>query len=166
MKKLIFILLSVILVAGLIAGCSSSSAAGPTILKVSGKITEKNAGDVYNFDEAAFSKNATVAEYKDPWVGDGTGIQKYKGITLAKFIELVKPASDATTISVVATDGKALDIPISDAQKWNIMLVHWNGDTVLDQKTGGPVKIAFPEDASGTYPNDQWMWWLTEVKVK
>ncbi|MBN1538311.1 MAG: molybdopterin-dependent oxidoreductase [Anaerolineales bacterium] len=163
MKKSLLILFCLVIVASLIVGCGGASESkGPTILKVTGKIAD----GTYEFDEATFDKNAVDQEYVDPWVGDGTEPQKYNGVMLSKLIEIVKPTSDATTISVIATDGKGIDVSMADAQKWPIMLVHRNAGAALDEKTGGPVKIAFPQEARDTYLDEQWMWWVVEIKFK
>ncbi|NMC11552.1 MAG: molybdopterin-dependent oxidoreductase [Chloroflexi bacterium] len=163
MKKSLVILFCLAVIASLVAGCAQKPAAkGPTILKVTGNIE----GGTYEFDEATFDANAVDGEYIDPWVGDGTEAQKYNGVLLSKLIEIVKPSADATTISVIATDGKGIDVSIADAQKWPIMLVHRNAGTALDSKTGGPVKIAFPQEARETYLDEQWMWWVVEIKFK
>ncbi|NMC79652.1 MAG: molybdopterin-dependent oxidoreductase [Chloroflexi bacterium] len=164
MRKTVLVLLSLIIIAGMLAACGGASGTVENpILKVTGKIQEKNSGDAYALDEAAFEKNSVEQTMDDPWMGDGL---KYKGILLSKLIELVKPASDATALSLVATDGKAIDIPIEDANQWGIMLAHWSDGTVLDEKTGGPVKVAFPAEARQKYADEQWMWWIVEVKVK
>ncbi|MGH7147574.1 MAG: hypothetical protein ACREIJ_06700 [Nitrospiraceae bacterium] len=55
------------------------------------------------------------------------------------------------TVSLIATDGKDMDVAIADAQKGDIILVHWAAGAVLDKKAGGPVKLAFPDDAKCTY---------------
>lgn len=165
MKKNALLLVTILLLAAVLAGCAGQKKAelGAEVFKVTGDIGEKNSGDTYVFDEAGLEGVATEATYNDPWMGDG---QKYKGVTLPKLLEAVKPGKDAKTVSLVCSDGKALDVPIEDAQKYDIMLVHWADGTVLDSKSGGPVKLAFPDDARTTYVDDQWMWWIVEVKVK
>jgi hypothetical protein len=36
---------------------------------------------------------------------------------------------------------------------------------MLDQKAGGPVKVAYPADAT-TYTSDSWAWWVVKVQFK
>jgi hypothetical protein len=164
MKKLALCLLSLLLIAGMLAGCAQKAATvGESVIKITGKIGTTNSGSDYVLDEAAFTAKSVEKTMDDPWMGDGL---KYKGILLKDLIEMVKPASDATVLSLVATDGKSVDVSIEDAKKWDIMLVHYADGTALDEKMGGPVKIAFPADARQTYADEQWMWWLVEVKVK
>ena len=164
MKKFALILIVLVVIAGTLASCAQKKAdLGPTLIKVTGKIGNTNSGTDYVLDEAAFTGKSVELTYNDPWMGDGL---KYKGILLKDLIDMVKPASDAKTVSLVATDGKAVDVSLDDAKKWDIMLVHWGNGTVLDEKTGGPVKVAFSADARQTYADEQWMWWLVEAKFK
>lgn len=163
MKKLTILAITLILVASVLSACQKQAALGETLLKITGDIGKKNSGETYVLDQAAFDEKAVELTMDDPWMGDGL---KYKGILLKDLIDMVDPADDATVLSLIATDGKAVDVAIEDAKKWDIMLVHWADGTLLDEKTGGPVKIAFPADARGTYADEQWMWWLVEVAVK
>lgn len=166
MKKSILILASLMILVLVLTACSAktTSEVGTALITVSGKIENKNSGDTYVLDEAAFDANSVELSYNDPWMTD---VKTYKGILLSKLIELVKPSADATVISLIATDGKGIDIPIADAENYDIMLAHWSdGSTLLDESTGGPVKVAFPDDAKSTYADENWMWWLVKVEVK
>lgn len=163
MKKLTILMITLILISGLLSACQKQAALGDTLIKVTGDIGKTNSGNAYILDEAAFEKHSVELTIDDPWMGDGL---KYKGILLKDLIDIVDPADSAKTFSLVATDGKAVDVAIADAEKWDIMLVHWADGAILDEKTGGPVKIAFSADARATYPDDMWMWWVVEVKVK
>ena len=166
MKKSILVLITVAILVLALAACSqkSSSSVGTALVTVSGKIQNKNSGDTYVLDEAAFDAKSVEKPYTDPWMTD---VKSYKGILLKDLITLVNPTSDATTISLIATDGKSLDIPITDAQKYDIMLSHWSDtSTMLDTSTGGPVKVAFSDDAKTTYTDEQWMWWIVKIEFK
>jgi hypothetical protein len=165
MKKSILVLIVVAMLIVPLAACGSKTAAvGTALVTVSGKIQNKNSGDTYVLDQAAFDTNSVEKPYTDPWMTD---VKTYKGILLSELITLVNPASDATTISLIATDGKSLDIPIADAQKYDIMLARWSdGKTALDNSTGGPVKVAFPDAAKTTYTDEQWMWWIVKIDFK
>ncbi len=163
MKKSILFVLAVLMVASLVAGCASntSSSTGPALVTVKGKI----ASSPYVLDEAAFTKNAKELATFDPWVGDSGKDVTEKGILLKDLITMVKPAADVTTVSLIGTDGKAFDVPLADAQKYDIMLSHWVDGTMLEQKTGGPVKAAFPKDDPNAKP-ESWAWWVVSVEFK
>ena len=161
-KGLLFI--SMIFLIILLTGCGGEEVElGEAVLTITGKIDSPNSGDAYIFDEAAFEKYSVELTMDDPWMGDGLN---YKGILLSKILELVDPSSGATTISIIAVDGKSIDIAIEDAEKWDIMMVHYIDGELFGEDLGGPVKIAFSEEASGTYNKDNWMWWVVEVKIK
>ncbi len=68
--------------------------------------------------------------------------------------------------ALIATDGKAFDISIADAQKYDIMLAHWVDGALLTEENGGPVKVAYSDDAKATYADEQWAWWVVGVTVK
>ena len=161
MKKslLVLVLLAVVIVS--LAGCASRTAGTP-LVTVTGKIKDGN----YVLDQAAFDANSTELTYNDPWMGNGL---KYKGILLSKLVELVKPDSSATIISLVGTDGKAYDIPLVLGTQYNVMLARWVDGTLLDEKNGGPVKAAYPDDAKGKDPafaDENWTWWVVSVVFK
>ncbi len=165
MKKILFVLLAASMIIALV-GCAGQSGAapttsGPTLITVKGKI----AAGTYLLDQAAFDKNAKEGPYFDPWVGKAGKDVTIKGIMLKDLVTLVKPASDAKTISMIATDGKAFDVPIADAQNFNIMLARWIDGKALEEKTGGPVKLAYPKEAT-QYTPEQWAWWVVSVEFK
>jgi hypothetical protein len=166
MKKLLLVLIAVLMLGSVLAGCAPKEEAvvlGPALLTVSGKIGSPNSGETFVVDQALFDAKAVEITMDDPWMGEGIA---YKGILIRDLLTAMKVPEDATTIRVVATDGKGIDIAIADAKKWDIMLVHWADGVELSNDIGGPVKIAFPADARATYVDDMWMWWLTTAEVK
>ena len=165
MKKVLLIALVLVMAATSLVACSKKEAAvdlGPALVTVSGKVGSPNSGGDYVMDQAFFDANSVEVKMDDPWMGDGI---TYKGILVRDLLTTMKIPSDATKITVVATDGKGLDIAIADAQKWDIMLARWADGAELDNDTGGPVKIVFPADSRSTYTDEQWMWWITTAKV-
>ncbi|MEN6523261.1 MAG: molybdopterin-dependent oxidoreductase [Anaerolineaceae bacterium] len=161
MKKSVYIVLIFVLLAGVLASCAAKP--GDALITVKGKIDKTNSGSNYVLDQAAFDSKSVELTYNDPWMGDGL---KYKGILLKDLIEMVKPAADVTTVSLICTDGKAYDVALADAQKYDIMLTHWVGGELLTEENGGPVKVAYPDDAKATYPDENWAWWIVSVEFK
>ncbi|HVN53166.1 MAG TPA: molybdopterin-dependent oxidoreductase [Anaerolineaceae bacterium] len=165
MKKTILFVLATILMMSLLVGCAaqntSGSTTGPALVTVKGKI----ANGSYVLDQAAFDANSKELKTFDPWVGDKGKDVTEKGILLKDLITMVKPSSDVKTVSLIGTDGKAFDVAFEDAQKYDIMLSHWVDGTMLDQKNGGPVKAAYPKDATN-YKPENWAWWVVTVEFK
>jgi hypothetical protein len=167
MKKTLFVLVAVVMVATLLASCGPKAPSGEALVTVKGKIGTKNVGETYVLDQAAFDAKSVELTYNDPWMGDGL---KYKGILLKDLITLVKPTSDVTTVSLVAVDGMTLDIALADAQNYDLMLARWVDSALLTEENGGPVKLAAPEDSKdkngGPIKDENWMWWIKSVDFK
>ena len=163
MRKSIFVLIIVLLTAGMLAGCAQEGEVGDAVLTITGDIKTTNSGDKYVFDEARFEEHKVELVIDDVWMGEG---QEYAGILLSEIIDIVKPGSDATTISVIAVDGKSAEVAIEDAKNMDILMVHYLSGALLGDDLGGPVKIAFGADAQKVYPDDSWMWWVAELKFK
>jgi hypothetical protein len=165
MKKTLYVLMAVVLFATVLVGCGSKSnaALGTALVTVKGDIGVKNSGTTYVLDQAAFDTKSVEMTYNDPWMGDGLN---YKGILLKDLIKLVKPGSGVKTVALICTDGKEYDIALADAKNYDIMLVRWVDGNLLDESNGGPVKIAYPDDAKATYPDESWAWWVVSVEFK
>jgi hypothetical protein len=159
-----FVLVIVMVMGSMLAGCAAPEGdVGDAVLTVTGDIGKTNSGDSYIFDEARFEEHSVDLIIDDVWMGEG---QEYRGILLSDIIAIVDPGSDATTISVVAVDGKSADVAIEDAKNMEILMVHYLSGEILGEDLGGPVKIAFGADAQEVYPDESWMWWVAELKIK
>ncbi len=161
MKKALYVLFAAVLIASFMVGCAAKP--GESVLTVKGDIGKTNSGNTYVLDQAAFDSKSVELTYNDPWMGDGL---KYKGILLKDLIALVKPGSGVKTVSLICTDGKAYDIALADAQKYDIILARWVDGQALTEENGGPVKVAYPDDAKATYPDETWAWWVVSVDFK
>lgn len=161
MRKSIFIVVALAMLAAFLVGCGSKAPVGDALITVKGDIGKTNSGSTYVLDQAAFDEKAVELTYNDPWMGDGL---KYKGILLKDLIDMVKPGKDVTTVTLVCTDGKGFDVAIADAELYDIMLTRWVDGTELDEGNGGPVKVAYPDDAKATYPDENWAWWIVGVE--
>lgn len=161
MKKNLYIVLALVLFASLLVGCGAKT--GDALITVKGSIGNTNSGSDYVLDQAAFDTNSVELVYNDPWMGDGLA---YKGILLKDLITLVEPGSDVTTVALICTDGKEYDIAIADAQAMNIMLARWVDGNLLTEENGGPVKVAYSDDAKAIYPDENWAWWVVSVEFK
>ena len=161
MKKSFYVVLALAIFASFLVGCSSNVELGEALITVSGDIGKTNSDKSYVLDQAAFDEKSVELTYNDPWMGDGLA---YKGILLKDLIELVKPGDDVTTVTLVCTDGKGFEIAIEDAEMYDIMLVRWVGGELADEGIGGPVKVAYSDDAKAIYADENWAWWIVGVE--
>jgi hypothetical protein len=164
MKKSLYIVVAIAVFATLLVGCGGGGGAvGTALVTVKGDIGKTNSGSTYVLDQAAFDSKSVELTYNDPWMGDGL---KYKGILLKDLIDLVKPGGDVATVALICTDGKEYDVALADAKNYDIMLARWVDGNLLDESNGGPVKVAYPDDAKSIYPDENWAWWVVSVEFK
>ncbi len=70
---------------------------------------------------------------------------RWKGVPLATVIALARPAADATHVMTHAYDGYTTNLPLEEALKDDVLLVHtWNGQP-LPKEHGGPVRVITPQ---------------------
>jgi DMSO/TMAO reductase YedYZ molybdopterin-dependent catalytic subunit len=79
---------------------------------------------------------------------------------------MVKPGDGATTLKFVASDGYTAEVKIADCKGTDILLAYAADGTDLLPETGGPLKLAFADSVSDTYPPESWGWMIVEVTVQ
>jgi hypothetical protein len=154
-----------ILLLGYWAGCLTQESEAPTgdiVLTVTGTISESNAGDAYQFDMETFkSLPYSTISTPDPHL---EAIIEYGGVLLSDVLEKVGADSTATTITIVAKDGYSATVNVSDLHT-GILLAYTADGEDITEKTGGPIKIIFSEEAQNLYGPEAWAWWVTTVEI-
>lgn len=71
--------------------------------------------------------------------------QQWRGVQFSTLAALVRPVPDATHVMTYAYDGYTTNVPLEEALKDDVLLVHtWNGQPLpLDH--GGPVRMITPQ---------------------
>lgn len=71
--------------------------------------------------------------------------QKWKGVQFSTLAALVRPLPSATHVLIHAHDGYSTNLPLEEALKDDVLLVHtWNGQP-LPRDHGGPVRMITPQ---------------------
>lgn len=123
--------------------------------------------DLPNVDKDCVIDKANIAPYikeytiDDPWAGTG---MKYGGVLLSELWKLCGGTDQATDAILTAADGMTVYIAKADLEKWPILVVTQLAGKDLVQEQGGPAKLAFPPEASETYPKEQWMWYIKTIQ--
>jgi hypothetical protein len=114
------------------------------ILTISGKIGEKNAGDVARFDmkmlEALPQHSFTT---RTPWYDKPV---KFTGPLLSDLLAAVK--ASGTTLSAVAINDYKISIPIADAQQ-PLIVARLLDDKPMPVREKGPLFVVYNFDAKG-----------------
>ncbi|MFC3686418.1 hypothetical protein [Hydrogenophaga luteola] len=114
------------------------------ILVISGKIADKNAGDVARFDmkmiEALPQHTFTTST---PWFDKPV---KFTGPLLADVLAAVK--ASGTSISAVAINDYKITIPAADAAKFKVIVARLIDDKPIPVREKGPLFVVYPFDSS------------------
>lgn len=79
---------------------------------------------------------------KTPWYPDSV---KFSGPLLRDVLALAKVKG--TDISAIALDDYKVQIPMSDAQQYDMILAHKINDEAIPVKTKGPLFVVYPYDS-------------------
>lgn len=160
---------SALLLAGLALSVPALALDAPTtrpILTVSGKIGVKNAGETARFDmkmiEALPQHSFTTST---PWFDKPV---KFTGPLLADVLAAVK--ASGTTLSAVAINDYKINIPMTDVQKYKVIVARLLDDKPMPVREKGPLFVVFPFDSaaelrSSTY-YERSIWQLKALDVQ
>ena len=136
------------------------------ILTVSGKIGEKNAGDKARFDmkmlEALPQHSFTT---RTPWYDRPV---KFTGPLLSDVLAAVK--ASGTNISAIAINDYKITIPVSDTQKFKVLVARLLDDQPMPVREKGPLFVIYPFDSdtdlrSSTY-YERSIWQLKALDIQ
>ncbi|HIP96454.1 MAG TPA: hypothetical protein EYH32_04480 [Anaerolineae bacterium] len=165
MKKVFLVLVVLSLLVVALSACAKKPPApkGDVVLTVKGNIKVTNVGDEYQFDLDMVKKEGKELRTNDPWLETEL---TYTGLPLSRLVEMVKPGDGATTLKVVAVDGYTVDVNIADCKGTDIVLAYAADGEDLTTEMGGPLKLAFADSLSDTYPPESWAWMVVEITVQ
>lgn len=114
------------------------------ILQVTGKITEKNAGESARFDmkmiEALPQHSFTTST---PWFDKPV---KFTGPLLSDVLAAVK--ASGSTVSAVAINDYKISIPVGDAGKFKVIVARLMDDKPMPVREKGPLFVVYPFDSA------------------
>lgn len=115
---------------------------GKTVLSVSGKIGEKNKGELAVFDMAmieALPQHSFTT--RTPWYDKPV---KFTGPLLADVLAAVK--ASGTTVSAVAINDYKISIPIEDVGHHGVLMARLINDKPISVRHKGPLFVVYPFD--------------------
>jgi hypothetical protein len=136
LKKGVEVLGIIILLAGLLTGCGSSpESAIPdnAALKVTGKVSQE-----MGWTEEEVRAMGTTDAVSTNSKGES---ETYTGVSLNTLLEMASPASDATTVAFVASDGSTAEMALADLQAC--------ADCIVSFRNQGGFSIVAPGFAKG-----------------
>ncbi|GED21129.1 molybdopterin-dependent oxidoreductase [Halomonas halmophila] len=115
---------------------------GEVILTISGDITHTNAGDEARFDRAMLNHLASRTIVTDtPWHEEAS---RFEGPLFTALLDAV--GAEAEQVRVGALNGFEAKIPVTDFQRYDVILaMRFNGDRV-PIRDFGPLLVMYPFD--------------------
>lgn len=114
------------------------------VLNITGKIGETNAGTNARFDmkmiEALPQHSFTTST---PWFDKPV---KFTGPLLSDVLAAVK--ASGSSISAVAINDYKIDVPVSDANKYPVILARLIDDKAIPVREKGPLFLVYPFDSN------------------
>lgn len=131
---------------------------GPVVLRVDGNVTAANVETATVFDLAMLKSLGTESfSSKTEWTED-THI--FTGVPLKVLIEKVGASGDE--ILAMAADGYAISIPMTDLDRYSILLIYAIDGKELDPADKGPLWVMYrwdqmsPQEIEDKSPNAVW----------
>ncbi|MBY5923935.1 MULTISPECIES: molybdopterin-dependent oxidoreductase [unclassified Halomonas] len=138
----VVVLLGMLLVAEVGHAHSLPAPEGPVLLKMSGDIDNANVGNQLWLDRQMLEQlEGRELTTDTPWHRQAS---RFKGPLLRSVLELA--GVRAGHIRVHALNGFVADIPVSDAQRYDVILAMSQDDNVMSVRNFGPLFVLYPFD--------------------
>ncbi|MCJ7694095.1 MAG: molybdopterin-dependent oxidoreductase [Anaerolineaceae bacterium] len=102
-------------------------------------------------------------DLKDVFMSKTYGEDEYRsftGIPIQKLLDLAGASLDMVSITVLAADGYAIEIPLADFEGGILALID-GGEWIIDKEPeSGPLRLVFPKT-----PASSWVFQVTEIQV-
>lgn len=137
-------------------------------LEIDGKVVATNDRGRLLLDVRTLEKLGLVRySVDDPWLKRRIS---YTGVLLSDLVRLVRPARSATTIHLVALDDYEVDIAVTDAERWPVMLATRLDGEHMEIANGGPARIVFPyglvDGIDELQYKDLWIWNVKSITFR
>ncbi len=136
-----------------------------SILEVTGKITNTNAGNRAQFDLPMLEKlGISRLKTATAWT---EGKPVFEGVLVRDLFNQVGASGEKVT--VVALNDYKVDIPMSDFKNFPVILAYRMDGQALRVKDKGPLWIIYPADDFPELNNKQtqnkWVWQVKEIQI-
>ena len=139
---------------------------GDVMLRVEGAISNTNAPSSAQFDRSALDELGRYSlKTSTSWT---KGVPTFEGVRLADV--LAKVGAAGKIIIATALNDYSVEIPISDATAYNVLLADTMNGKKLSVRDKGPLWIVYPRDAHAELNtesfNDRWIWQLAKLEIR
>jgi hypothetical protein len=170
LHRLIPIVLGVVLSCGPLAPAWSADGlpepTGEVILTVSGKISRTNGDGIAAFDrEMIEGLGLRTLQTSTTWT---EGVKMFEGVLVRDLLAYV--GASGSHVTATALNDYAMGIPVSDFQKFDVLLAMRMDGRELLARDKGPLWIVYPRDSveelRDSRYDHRWVWQLTAFEVE
>jgi hypothetical protein len=138
---------------------------GPVVLSLSGKLRQTNLGAAAVFDMAMLERLPQSSfTTRTPWYAQA---RKFSGPLLRDV--LAAAGSQGTQLRAQALNDYRVDIPVEDAQRYDLLLARLLDDKPMPVRDKGPLFIIYPFDQHAALRNALYFsrcaWQLKAIEV-
>lgn len=187
-KSIVFVLLSFVLVAcgtdsrvdeisdaytvlseaEIVVGDAVPVPSSDVVLTISGAINNTNVDDSLQFDIETLEQLSVVEYSVDDQQAEGE-VVTFQGVLLSDILALAGISDNTTNLNTIALNDYAIDIPLSDALDYPVLVAtSVNGERMSIERYG-PTRIIYPYESFDLDPviyDPRWIWQLNEIVVE
>ncbi len=148
------------------AGEGLPAPSGDPILTVGGAITNTNEGD-----EAVFDRGMLLALPRhslDTHTSVTDGVQHFEGFLMRDL--LARVGAEGETVTAHALNDYVIDIPMSDFERFDVLVAMTMNGRRLTARDKGPLWIVYPRDRRAELQDIRydyrWVWQLDSLQVR
>lgn len=148
------------------AGDGLASPEGEIILRVAGDITRTNASGEAHFDRAMIEAMPLTTLETTTVVTDG--VKTFEGVLMRDLLDAV--GAEGETVTAVALNDYAIDIPLEDFERYDVVAAFRMDGERLTPRDKGPLWIVYPRDDFDELQDIRydyrWVWQLVRLEVR
>ncbi|WP_339635433.1 molybdopterin-dependent oxidoreductase [uncultured Sneathiella sp.] len=133
-------------------------------LAITGNIKSEHGAIYFSPGDMAASTPVVIAT-TSPWT---TGKTRFRGVFLRDILDKVE--ADGTVLKATAKDGYSVDIPISDATDYDVIIAYKMDGEWLEDDVYAPFWIIYPYDTDEELAQEKYygrsIWQLTKLTVE
>lgn len=139
---------------------------GPVVLSLSGRLRRPNRGAVAVFDMAMLERlPQTSFTTRTPWYAQA---RRFTGPLLRDVLSAV--GNHGSLMRAGALNGYRVDIPVDDAQRYDLLLARLLDDKPMPVRDKGPLFIIYPFDQHASLRNTLYFsrcaWQLNAIELQ
>ena len=150
------------------AGSDVPIPSGEVILTISGDINTTNVDNTLQFDMETLEQLGLVEYSVDDQQAEGK-VVTFQGVLLNDILNVAGISDNATNLNTIALNDYSVDIPLSDATDYPVMVATYVDGERMPIERYGPIRIVYPYESyelDTVIYDPRWIWQLSSIVVE